>query len=271
MRGLKLALLANMLVMGLMVATSGAATPTCSLVTGGTKTVTTTISVPGNYCLSTKLTYTPSTGDAIAITADNVTLDLSGYNVVNSSAGARSGVYASDKSFIIVKNGTIDGFNDGVLLTKDSVATTGHIIENLHILNSSNEGIEMECTGGVIRNNVIISSGAYGIMPGGPGNRILNNEIIDSGDTGIWANGNNSHYAIIEGNKISNTNTMGTQGIRVCSSYMLVINNRITNMDTGITFSNAGSGSGKFRDNITSGCTVSYAVSPPWVDAGNNQ
>jgi hypothetical protein len=62
--------------------------------------------------LTEDLTCPPDTEYAIVIGASNITLDLGGYTI--SGYTPRTGVFATGKEGINIRNGTIEGFNVGV-------------------------------------------------------------------------------------------------------------------------------------------------------------
>jgi hypothetical protein len=84
--------------------------------------------------LDEDLTCPPDTDFAIAIGASNITLDLnghvlSGYAPIGRIGGV--GVFVQDKEGVIIRNGTIEEFNDGI-----SIAGTRRLtIENLTVKN----------------------------------------------------------------------------------------------------------------------------------------
>ena len=82
------------------------------------------ISTPGFYYLSGDLTYSGST-TAIAVNANDVTLDLMGFSLTNNGAvGSTKGINMYGRSNVEIRNGTVRGFNWGLY---DSVvsSTTG--------------------------------------------------------------------------------------------------------------------------------------------------
>ena len=73
-----------------------------------------TISAPGEYEVTGDLTVNGT--DGIDVKASNVTLDLGGFSITQlGSAGATVGVNDSSSDNVVVENGTISGFNRGVL------------------------------------------------------------------------------------------------------------------------------------------------------------
>ena len=74
-----------------------------------------TISYPGFYFLGGNLTYSGTSGGAITIAADNVTLDLMGFSLTGPGASSSTiGVSMSGRTGVEVRNGTVSGFATGV-------------------------------------------------------------------------------------------------------------------------------------------------------------
>jgi hypothetical protein len=73
------------------------------------------ITKAGVYHLTKDLAYTPTSGAAIEIETTDVIIDLNAHEILGVSGS--TGVYASDQSRIVIKNGTIRGFQVGVNLT----------------------------------------------------------------------------------------------------------------------------------------------------------
>jgi hypothetical protein len=71
-----------------------------------------TISRPGFYRLGDDINV--GSGNAITITASNVTLDLGGNTVSTTAAGTGIGVFVNGVSGVEVRNGKIGGFNANV-------------------------------------------------------------------------------------------------------------------------------------------------------------
>lgn len=85
-----------------------------------------------NTTLVEDLECPPGTPFAIIIGAPNITLDLGGHVLKGYAPG--TGVFAQDKEGIIIRNGTIEGFNEGVVIFNTPSAT----VENLTIRNQDN-------------------------------------------------------------------------------------------------------------------------------------
>jgi hypothetical protein len=245
-----------------------------------------TISQPGIYCLNKDIATTMSSGIAITIEASDVTLDLHGYRLGDEGAGVGTtaiGILAFDFQNITIRNGTIKGFFEGVVLGKNvGGVSRGHRIEKLRLESITSIPIGVVGSANVIRGNQILGAGgstaesglaaSIGIAIFGNGNRVLDNEVFETVGRGTLAGvaievGGND--AIIENNRVGNSAlpaTGGSFGITFdcCFGGALVVNNRITRMTGGIFF---GTSTGKYRDNLTSGVTTPYSGG---TNAGNN-
>ena len=104
--------------------------------------VSTPISAPGRYCLIRDIVST--TGDGLVIKANNVTLDFAGHKlstpVRTTPAGRnRVGIDASNNQSITIMNGTLQGFNDGIILG-EQVQTSNpgnYLVTNMKILDTT--------------------------------------------------------------------------------------------------------------------------------------
>jgi len=95
------------------------------------------INTPGSYVLTANISATGST--AIAINADNVTLDLNGFTISGTAGVGSSGVSITlGRSNAVVRNGNIVGFQSGVSVASNA---TGVLLEDLVIRNSKLHGV----------------------------------------------------------------------------------------------------------------------------------
>lgn len=80
------------------------------------------ISTPGKYCLTGPITFSALSGTAIEIQASNVELDLNGWGLYGPYSGGASSsalteaIRANSMRNISIKNGTIEGFFDGIYI-----------------------------------------------------------------------------------------------------------------------------------------------------------
>ena len=245
--------------------TAQAETTQCTSIT----TIPTTITTQGIYCLNGNLAGSLAGGSAILINTNNVTIDMNGFKLGNLAAGAgteATGIYASQKKNITIRNGSIRGFYFGIYLHDYSPDTTssGHLVEDVRFDGNTTVGIFVRGTGNIIRNNQVVKTGgstvsadAYGILTYGPGVRVLNNDIID-----VAGSSSPSHAiyiapgegSVVAGNRISNVTSTSSHAYGVylrTSSGSVVEGNRISNVSPGVTGSAAGIQLDYTSNNIT--------------------
>ncbi len=172
------------------------------------------ITSPGVYCLKKNLKTSLRSGYAIRIASSNVTIDLGGFQILN-SAGVdtkMTGIHAVNKKNVTLRNGTIEGFEHGVRIGYNRFGDSrGHLIENLRVVASRKSGIDLSGDGIVIRNNHI--SGTGGDFVGQPiaidfvdGNATISNNKIHGVKGRDFSVGINAHHGnvSITGNEIVN-------------------------------------------------------------------
>jgi hypothetical protein len=239
---------------------AGAQSQTCDhlISAPGPQTAGITISAPGTYCLETDVIMAASftTGNAITIAANYVTLDLNGHKVHGAAAGATTqavGISAVNRRNVTIKNGTVWGFATGINLEASSPTTlAGYIVEGVRLELNRSIGMYVAGANCIVRNNVVANTGpsavpnanASGIYLFASGGRVLNNDILTLTPNGI---GSGSGIYIIS------------------SENMLVVGNRITAATYGVQYVLASTG--KNRDNLTSGVGTPFQGG---TDAGGN-
>jgi len=213
------------------------------------------ITVQGVYCFTGDLATAMTSGNAINIETNNVVLDLNGFKLGGLAAGPgtmATGILASNRQNLTIKNGTIRGFAVGIFLG-DSGGSQGHVVEDIRADQNRLEGIDVRGSGNIVRNNQVVATGgstvfgananATGILVEGSGPRVLNNDVITT---------------VKQGTGIA-------RGILLATvTGGLVVNNRITVADRGIDF---GGSDGKYRDNLTFDVTTPYTGG---TNVGNN-
>jgi hypothetical protein len=151
-----------------------------------------TISQPGFYYLSGNLTYSGS-GNAITVSADDVTLDLMGFSLTNSGApGITKGINMYGRTNVEIRNGTVGGFYTGVggdgtnhraMNVRAPNNTYGigfdgyhHLIKGCNASNNTTTGIYLQS--GLI-SDCVASNNVYGIKVLGPAN-VLGNIVFNN-------------------------------------------------------------------------------------------
>lgn len=206
----------------------------------------TVISTQGIYCLKKDLATSITTGAAITINANNVTIDLNGFKLGGLGGGAGSqakGIAATGRTNITLRNGSVRGFYTGIYL---SGGGSGHLIEDMRVEGSLQTGILIAADGTLIRRNVISSIGggsdssAYGIYIAANGVSVTDNVVDGIHETyqalGIMSI-NGSARGIIAGNEvrdIGSTTSSTSRGIWVSGTNRFVIkDNYVVNTTAG--------------------------------------
>jgi hypothetical protein len=112
-----------------------------------------TITSPGYYYLGSNLSY--SGGDAITVSADNVTIDLGGFSLTGPSNNNYAGVSMLSRSNVEVRNGTITGWAFGVVGNGSNLRMIGVRA------NGDTYGINLGGTGHLIK-GCMASQGSFG-------------------------------------------------------------------------------------------------------------
>jgi hypothetical protein len=215
-----------------------------------------TIGTPGVYCLTANLRYDGTAGNAVTIAADSVVFDLNGYEVKGSSAVGTIGIYALTRKNLVIRNGTVEGFEHGIVLASGTPnRAEANLIENMQIMRCLASGINVHGFGSTVRRNYVYVFGSsvsppqdvWGIGLLGSGHRVIDNDLQVGGygrtqSRAMWVN----H----------------------CSN-VVVVNNRITSSTYGVLFD---ASTGVIRDNLTYYVEYPYLAISGWgyVDAGNN-
>jgi parallel beta-helix repeat protein len=164
-----------------------------------------TIAAPGSYYLTANINVAGTT--AVIITASNVTLDLNGFTIAGNldNFGVVMGGNALN---VVVRNGTIRNFAQGILNTGVTIVSLSHltITENLRngvafdsdgigvfidgctIDRNQQDGIVALGSLMVITNSTVVSNGHDGIELSGSANVVIRgNRVDDNGGSGIHA------------------------------------------------------------------------------------
>jgi parallel beta-helix repeat protein len=190
---------------------------TCGTIIASVPTVITTAGV---YCLSHDVNTAITTGSAIAINTNNVTLDCNGFKIGGLAAGTSSlttGILADTRQNITVRNCGIRGFYEGIYL----VSGAGHLIEDNRLDNNLYVGINAQGDNIRVQRNRVYDTGGY------PGNNnsvgiIVAADVIDNTVVGVFATATNSAANGIEmtgdgtearGNQVRGLVASGTGGV----------------------------------------------------------
>ena len=196
-----------------------------------------TINTPGFYYLAGNLTIAASQSltSAISVNADNVTIDLMGFNLsCTGTSDFTSGIGIASRRNVEVRNGTVSGFpvsgiqDDltgynyriiNVRLEKNGLGITlawggyYHLIKDCTVSENLSHGIMMSGNGCMITGNVVSKNGQRGINCTGSGNSLIGNAVVDNVDYGFFLSLGASIPYLIDRNTAYNNTAGNLNGI----------------------------------------------------------
>lgn len=203
------------------------------------------IATQGVWCLKGDLATTLASGDAIRVTANNVTIDCNRFKLGGLGAGPSTlavgiRVLASNAT---VRQCHVRGFYRGIVVD-DLVATSGHIVEDNRVEASRSIGILVYGDTSTIRRNLVIDtggdSGGTGILAVGRASVLDNTVDGVSGDPahdvfsiGIWLSQDDGTGGVIADNRVSGlvASADATEtGIYVTSDDTIIRDNAVTTL-----------------------------------------
>ncbi|HEY0660216.1 MAG TPA: right-handed parallel beta-helix repeat-containing protein [Lysobacter sp.] len=131
--------------------------------TGFIDTLPATITTQGVWCLRHDLSTAVTSGAAITINTNNVTIDCNDFKVGGLAAGAGTltyGIFALNRLNATVRHCNIRGFRRG--LSFDGSAGGGHVVEDSRFDGNTWIGIRVEGEGSVVRRNQVTDTGGGG-------------------------------------------------------------------------------------------------------------
>lgn len=228
----------------------------------------TVITAQGVYCLKKNLVTNITSGNAITINTNNVTIDFNGWKLGGAAAGPdtqANGVFANGRKNITLRNGNIRGFSTGVWLDGAATTSSGHVVEDSLIDGSRSVGLRIEGSNTKVVNNRVINTGpgsdtsaigiqvrdgngihvegntvsgveetnvVFGIFVDNPNDvEVRNNRVFDlkTATSRYGITAQSSDRIVIVGNSVT-TSSGGTRGIGEFSSSTAVacVNNQVT-------------------------------------------
>jgi hypothetical protein len=168
---------------------------TWSTCTGFVDSVPAVITTQGVWCLRRDVSTAITSGRAIEIASNNVTLDCNGFKVGGLAGGpatTAAGIYAYNRKNLTIRNCNVRGFETGIHLTGGTGTqelSAGHLVERNRVDNATRHGIVV-----------------------GPGTRLLvrGNQVHDIGGKPgeVYATGITSYGDVID-NVVSGLYTVG--------------------------------------------------------------
>ena len=119
-----------------------------------------TISTQGVWCLNKNLSTAITSGDAITIATNNVTIDCNDFKIGGLAAGNSSqtiGIHASNRQNASVRHCNIRGFRYGI----DLEGGAGHLVEDNRLDNNLYTGIYVTGDNNRVRRNAVYDTGGY--------------------------------------------------------------------------------------------------------------
>ena len=203
--------------------------------TGFITSVPTVISTQGTWCLKQDLATTISSGNAITVNNNNVTIDCNDFKLGGLGAGVSTtanGIYSLDRVNTTIRHCNIRGFHDGIFL--DGSTGGGNVIEDNRLDNNTYNAIRVFGDGSTIRRNRVFDTGGTTVSPTAWGIvTVYGVDIRDNTVSGVTATGggNGSAFGITTqnapGSSIENNRVRGLLGDGTGVAYA------INNFSTG--------------------------------------
>ena len=231
-----------------------------------------TISTQGVWCLDKNLGTAITSGNAITIATNNVTIDCNDFKIGGLAAGDASqanGIHASDRQNATVRHCNVRGFRVGIRLLDGA----GHLVEDNLLDNNLENGIHVTGDNNLVQRNRVYDTGGnfsavYGIN--------VTADVIDNTVAGVFAATSARGIFVRGASTVRNNRVRGLQGngsvrgIMAYSSGSRVEGNHLavpTGTDgTGITGHFTGNGTA-CSNNVIAGFGT---ATDDCVDAGGN-
>jgi hypothetical protein len=159
----------------------------------------------GTYCLNANLATSITSGIAININIDDVTLDCNDFRLDGLGGGDATlayGIYTNGRSSLTVRNCNVRGFHYGMLL----LGGTGHLVEDNRLDNNTYVGLRVDGNRSIVRRNRIADTGgstaqarAFAVITNGTV------DVLDNTVAGVVARsgGNGNAYGVHATNNAS--------------------------------------------------------------------
>jgi hypothetical protein len=240
-----------------------------------------TISTPGVWCLRRDVATGLTSGIAIQIATNNVTLDCNGYKIGGLAAGAASttsGVYSGGRQNVTVRNCAVRGFYYGIALEGGA----GHLVEDNRLDNNLFTAIRVSGENSRVRGNAVFDTGGalgrtdttaisasaditgntvsgvfadgapsypIGIVQFGAGHVVSHNQV-----RGVTPGGGGAAYGIlasaagitIDGNRVASAAPVNGMGI-IGATTTFCLNNTVAHYTAGLVACRASSTNDSFQ------------------------
>ncbi len=222
------------------------------------------ISTSGSYYLTEDVN---TSGVAIQIDCNDVTIDLSGYSLTGTGSGNSNGIRIFSRNNLEIRNGTIRNFNWHGIVQYTGNSRNYRLI-NLRIIangqaSSSYHGIALSGYGNLIKDCIVSENLGDGIRPGFA-STIIGNIVYNNGDDGI---------SVFDSCTVTNNTVYGNQNNGIFASYSCTVTgNTVRDNGSNGIFANPGSTvtGNTVYNNQTNGIYASYGCLVVGNTAKNN-
>jgi len=173
------------------------------------------ISTQGTWCLTSDLTTAITSGSAITVNTNNVTIDCNNFKLGGLTAGVgttASGLSATNRINVTVRHCNVRGFLRGLYFTGSG---GGHTVENNNFDGNTQVGIHVEGDASIVRNNRVSDTGGSTVYSQVRGIEVLNSiDVINNMVSGATArSGSNGNvygiYAYADSARINGNEVTG--------------------------------------------------------------
>jgi hypothetical protein len=148
--------------------------------TGFISTLPAVITTQGTWCLKQDLTTGISSGNAITINTDHVTIDCNDFKLGGLAAGLATqayGIYADTRVGETVRHCNVRGFRAGILMVNTGGTGGRHLIEDNLLGGNTRIGVSIAGNGTVVRRNRVFDTGGSTVVASAIG--IITNDSAD--------------------------------------------------------------------------------------------
>ena len=186
--------------------------------TGFIDSVPATITTQGVWCLRKNLTASITSGMAITVAANNVTIDCNDFKIGGLGGGDSSnafGIYAGNKQNVTVRHCNVRGFMSGISL----IGGAGHLVEDNRLDNNLKYGIYMlGADNSLVQRNRVYDTGGHPATTDTVA-IYVDADVIGNTVAGVFATANAKARGIIAGtaatirnNRVRGFQASGTNG-----------------------------------------------------------
>ena len=210
--------------------------------TGFIDSVPATITTQGTWCLRKDLGTAITSGNAITIATNNVTIDCNDFKIGGLAAGNESGaygIYAANVQNVTVRHCNVRGFRNGIRI----LSGAGHLVEDNRLDNNLHYGIQVvNGANSLVQRNRVHDTGGRPTAAGATGIEadadVIGNTV--SGVFGVYMNSSATGIragtaATVRDNRVRGLEPQGSgvgAGIKLVDAGAMVDGNHVAGGDT---------------------------------------